>query len=160
VVQVKVNPARRALKRYAELNNAPRSWRTASRLKYLHMKEPCANCPWRLDTSCDTIPNFNLEMSQELAATEVVSPMEATWALSGALTGAVMQCHESTPAKVPTLCAGFAIHQQRARFPNHLLRFMASMGQIRLPEDTGLEIHADVHEMIAKHERQAKEGSE
>lgn len=115
------------------------------------IKKPCPSCPWRPEAHMRDIPGFDLDLSRGLRRLWRVAGADAVQMIRGRF---AMACHGTCGDE--KLCAGYAIAQQRAGIPNVALRIALVAGWIDgLPEDDGTPLHADLDEVVAKHERQA-----
>jgi hypothetical protein len=119
-------------------------------VKFVTMQDMCDNCPWRPEADCRTIPGYSMEMAENLVTgtrgfVEDVMKGRAH----------IMQCHKTTDAAKPSMCAGFALNQARNGMPNIMLRMMISQfGLDIIPKDYGQEIHSSIEEMVEKHRAQ------
>jgi hypothetical protein len=67
---------------------------------------PCPTCPWRVDQDATVIPNFRLELAEELDRT---SPDEKGFGPGFTAEGEpppMFACHQSTPSQ-EIVCAGW-----------------------------------------------------
>lgn len=101
---------------------------------------PCSTCPWRRDKHADTIPNFHLDLAEELVST------------TGHDLGApVFACHQSKSAQ-EVVCVGWL---WRYGWDNIAIRLRLSFEQMRredleLPEGWDEVLHKTFDEVINK----------
>lgn len=65
------------------------------------LNKPCASCPWRVDATAGDIPNFDITLAENLAAT---CPDERS--MGPDFGASIFACHQSKPGE-EFACAGW-----------------------------------------------------
>lgn len=108
------------------------------------IRKPCAACPWRVDAHAQDIPNFKLELAEDLAAS---SPRERGNPEFG---DPQFACHQSRPGE-EIACAGWLASVGHA---HPQVRIGVYQGRVDvaalLPGEDWPELHGSFAEVIAK----------
>lgn len=107
--------------------------------------QPCASCPWRLDKDARDIPNFDLRLAEDLAAT-----CPDARGMGPDYTAKLFACHQSKVGReIP--CAGW-LAKVGMRHPRVRMRLMR--GEISpealTPGEDWPELHNSYSEVLAK----------
>jgi len=105
----------------------------------LRQGQPCATCPWRVDQHADAIPNFDLELAENLIGTT-----------SDQLGAPLFACHQSRPGR-EVVCRGWLVAYG---WDNIAVRLKLINGSLT-PEDLTAgedwpELHSTFGEVIEK----------
>ena len=101
-------------------------------------RPPCRTCPWRVGQHADEIPNFRLELAEELIDTT-----------SDQLGAPMFQCHQSKGGQ-EVVCVGWLWRYGwdsigiRLRLLNH------EMTPDELESDPNIELHETFEQVITK----------
>lgn len=100
---------------------------------------PCASCPWRVDATPDNIPNFKLELAENLANCQ-----------SGELGAPIFACHLSKVDKeIP--CAGWLVAHGWDSIAVRLRLLTRKLDPAAMyPGEDWPELHATYDEMMIK----------
>lgn len=105
------------------------------------IRKPCPSCPWRVDQDASVIPNFSLELAENLAAT---SPDGGLGPDYGA---PLFACHQSQGPGEEVVCAGWLATVGNAH-PN--VRIGVVNGSIPVEALTPGEDWPELHETFAE----------
>jgi hypothetical protein len=103
------------------------------------VRPPCRSCPWVKANRAQDIPNFRLDLAEQLAACQ-----------SGEFGAPIFACHLSKPGAEFTCAGWLAVHGRESIG----VRIMAMHGHLPIealaPGVDWPELHADYAEMMAK----------
>lgn len=103
------------------------------------VRKPCLSCPWRVDAHAQDIPNFSLDLAENLTHT-----------CDGELTSPIFACHQSRIGE-EIVCAGWLARYGWDSIPIRLRMVRGEMGPEGLdPGEDWPELHKTFEEMITK----------
>lgn len=113
--------------------------------RFLTASKPCPGCPWRTDTDASDIPDFSLELAENLAQTCPRSNSDGPQ-----ITDSMFACHQSVDGQ-EFACAGW-LATVGHRHPR--VRLAVSLKELSphslAPKEDWPELHNDFAEVIAK----------
>lgn len=101
-------------------------------------RKPCPTCPWRVGQHADEIPNFRLDMAEELATTT-----------SDQFGAPIFACHQSKRHQ-QVVCVGWLWRYGWDSIAVRLRLLNGQMTPDELEPDPAIELHETFEQVIAK----------